>query len=212
MANEALPAGTGGNGHSGGSDPVPPAVPPDLVPVIAEHHAAIYRYAFRLTGLSADAEDLTQQTFLVAHQRLGQVRDLGRVRGWLFAVLRSCFLKSCRKRLPVPEANVDVDLDKFPEELPQPEEFDPERLQAAIDDLPDKFRLVVLMFYYEGLSYKEIAEALHVPMGTVMSQLSRAKGHLRRRLLAAEPKPAHVSRGARVVAAGTGARAGRGSR
>ena len=64
--------------------------------------------------------------------------------------------------------------------------FDPERLQNALDQLPSRFKVVVLMFYFEECSYREIAEQLELPIGTVMSRLSRAKGHLRDAVLAAE--------------------------
>jgi RNA polymerase sigma-70 factor (ECF subfamily) len=60
--------------------------------------------------------------------------------------------------------------------------IDQQGLAEALAELPDEFRVVVLMFYFEDLSYKEIAEQLELPIGTVMSRLSRAKGHLRRRL------------------------------
>ena len=60
-------------------------------------------------------------------------------------------------------------------------------LQAAIDELPAEFRVVVAMFYFEECSYREIAEKLDLPMGTVMSRLARAKGHLRAKLFETEP-------------------------
>jgi RNA polymerase sigma-70 factor (ECF subfamily) len=63
-------------------------------------------------------------------------------------------------------------------------------LQAAINELADEFKLVVMMFYFEGLSYRQIADQLHLPLGTVMSRLSRAKGHLRARLFETDERPA----------------------
>jgi RNA polymerase sigma-70 factor (ECF subfamily) len=60
--------------------------------------------------------------------------------------------------------------------------MDRDCLQSALDELPDEFRLVVTMFYFEELSYRDIAAALKLPLGTVMSRLSRAKGRLRQRL------------------------------
>ena len=64
---------------------------------------------------------------------------------------------------------------------------DSAELQAAIDELPAEFRLVVAMFYFEDCSYRDIAEKLDVPIGTVMSRLARAKGHLREKLFETEP-------------------------
>lgn len=74
---------------------------PDLASLVVEHHAVLYRYAFRLSGSAADAEDLTQQAFLVAQQKLDQVRSAECVRSWLFTVLRNCYLRSFRKRVPL---------------------------------------------------------------------------------------------------------------
>ena len=64
----------------------------DIAQLVAEHHQAVYAYAFRLSGSVPDAEDLTQQVFLAAQRKLGQLRNLESVRSWLFAILRNCFL------------------------------------------------------------------------------------------------------------------------
>ncbi len=170
----------------------------DMALLVAEQHAAVYRYAYRLTGAVCDAEDLTQQAFLAAQRKLGQLRDPQHARGWLFAILRNCYLKTKRKRLPLTAASLDLDIESIPEELPDELAIDPERLQAALDELPDEFKIVLLLFYFEGCSYREIAEKLSLPAGTVMSRLSRAKGHLRARLLPeisdeAPPRPRPTS-------------------
>ncbi|MEX2176002.1 MAG: sigma-70 family RNA polymerase sigma factor [Pirellulaceae bacterium] len=154
----------------------------DLAALVVAHHAALYRYAFRLCGCAAEADDLTQQAFLVAQQKLHQLREAERAGAWLYAVLRSCFLKSLRKQRPVNAATVNLEMEEVAEPTAAVEEFDRERLAAALNELPDEFRLVVLMFYFEELSYHEIAAQLEIPIGTVMSRLSRAKGHLRQRL------------------------------
>ena len=154
----------------------------DLPALIAAHHAALYRYAYRLSGCAAEAEDLTQQSFLIAQRKLHQLREAERAGAWLFAVLRSCFLKSLRRQRPIPAAALNLEVEEFAGPTPQVDEVDRERLAAALADLPDEFRLVLLMFYFEELSYQEIAKQLEIPIGTVMSRLSRAKGHLRRRL------------------------------
>jgi len=160
--------------------------PVDLTSLVREHHAVVYRYAFRLCGCSADAEDLAQQTFLVAHQKLQQLRDAAAARAWLLAVVRSCFLKSVRKPRPTPAADIGLLADEAAGGEGVVDAIDREELAAALDELPEEFRLALLMFYFEDLSYQQIAEQLQVPIGTVMSRLSRAKEHLRRRLLADE--------------------------
>lgn len=158
----------------------------EIGPLIVAHHAALYRYAFRLSGSQADAEDLTQQTFLIAQQKLHQLRDADRAASWLYAVLRSCFWKQQRRRHPPGTLLVNLPLEEIAEPAITTEDIDREALQAALGELPDEFRVVVLMFYFEELSYKEIAEQLEIPIGTVMSRLSRGKQHLRTSILADE--------------------------
>jgi RNA polymerase sigma-70 factor (ECF subfamily) len=155
----------------------------DIARLVAEQHAVVYRYAYRLTGAVCDAEDLTQQAFMAAQRKLGQLRDPQRARGWLFAILRNCYLKTRRKRVPLTATKVDLDVESIPDDLPEELAIDSEQLQAALDELPREFKIVLLMFYFEGCSYRDIAEKLSLPPGTVMSRLSRAKGHLRARLL-----------------------------
>ena len=154
---------------------------PDIQAIVLAHNQDLYRYAYRLAGNPQDAEDLTQQTFLIAQQRLDQVRDPERMIGWLFSILRSCYLKSQRKRRPVSAAGIELDIESVPDDVPE-SEVDSQLLQVAIDELPEESRLVVVMFYFEDCSYKEIAAQLDVPIGTVMSRLARAKERLRRRL------------------------------
>jgi len=157
--------------------------PLDLETLVAEHGPVLYRYAYRLTGLAVDAEDLTQQVFLTAVSKLDQLREPSAVRAWLFSVLRRAFLRQQRKPRPQPAANFEVDVDLLAIEVPDELAFDSEVLQRAIDELPDEYKLVLVGFYFEDCSYKELAERLELPIGTVMSRLSRAKGCLRAKLL-----------------------------
>jgi RNA polymerase sigma-70 factor (ECF subfamily) len=157
------------------------AIPP-IAQLIADHHQAVYRYAYRLAGSVADAEDLTQQVFLIAHEKREQVRSPETVRTWLFTVLRNAFLKGCQKRRPIPAGSIDFLLDSIPAQAPPADEIDREKLQQALEELPPQYRVVVSMFYYEDCSYREIAEKLSLPMGTVMSRLARAKALLRSKL------------------------------
>lgn len=164
---------------------MPDGAQPQIATLVAEHQAALYRYAFRLCGNAADAEDLTQQAFLLAHANLRQLSDADRAKPWLYAIVRNCYLKSFRRWLPLPETDLGASLDNLPEQADEAS-IDQERLQAALDDLPAEFKVVLLMFYFEQYSYREIADQLELPIGTVMSRLSRAKQHLRRRLFASE--------------------------
>ena len=146
--------------------------------LVEEHHAALYRYAYHLSGCAADAEDLTQQVYLVAQQKLEQLRDCECARGWLFTILRNTYFKT--QRQPQPQTAIDsIDVSLLADEASDPP-LDRQALQEAIGALPEDFRVVVLMFYFERRSYLEIAQMLEIPPGTVMSRLARAKAYLRR--------------------------------
>jgi RNA polymerase sigma-70 factor (ECF subfamily) len=173
MADPALPAKPQANCRQ----------PLDVETLVAEHGPVLYRYAYRLTGLAADAEDLTQQVFLTALAKLDQLREPAAARSWLFSVLRRAFLRQQRKPRPQPAANFDVNVDLLAVDVPEEMALDSEELQRAIDELPDEYKLVLVGFYFEDCSYKELAERLELPIGTVMSRLSRAKGYLRAQLL-----------------------------
>jgi RNA polymerase sigma-70 factor (ECF subfamily) len=165
----------------------------DIAQLVVEHHQAVYRYAYRLSGSVADAEDLTQQVFLAAQQKLDQLHSPEKARSWLFAVLRNEFLKGLRRgqRLGSPDPTLSIAC--IPAAVPCDEDIDRERLQQAINGLSPEYRAVVLMFYFEDLPYRAIADQLGIPIGTVMSRLARAKQALRGSLF--EPhEAAHTSR------------------
>jgi RNA polymerase sigma-70 factor (ECF subfamily) len=154
----------------------------DLAELVARHHAALYGYAYRLTGAAADAEDLTQQTFLIAQRKLAQLREPAAARSWLFTILRRCFSKTLRRNQPLLAENLQLNIENIPEEIPIEASIDRQQLQRALDGLPPNYRLVLVMFFFEDCSYRQIAEQLEVPIGTVMSRLARAKARLRARL------------------------------
>ncbi|MCA9152669.1 MAG: sigma-70 family RNA polymerase sigma factor, partial [Planctomycetales bacterium] len=148
----------------------------------AEHFDRLYAYAFRLTGAADAADDLTQQTFLVAQQRLDQLQHRERAGGWLMRILRNLFLKNCRRRMPLAASQLELEVDEIGDTATVESAYDEERIQLTLRQLPDDYRAVVLMFYFEDLSYREIADELNLSLGTVMSRLSRAKAQLRRLL------------------------------
>lgn len=160
----------------------------NVAELVAEHHAIVYRAAFRLSGTAADAEDLTQQTFLAAQRSLAQLRNRDAARAWLLTILRNCFLKDCRRQRPLSAESHEIDLDELAEDdqLPEPEHVDGERLQQALLTLTPEARTILHLFYFEELGYREIAAQLNIPTGTVMSRLARAKQNLRRRLIEVE--------------------------
>ena len=103
------------DGRPDGISEVCPSTELDLPRLVADHTEELYRYAYRLTGSVADAEDLTQQTFLIAHQKLSQVREPSGARGWLFAVLRRAYLRSQRTTRRLPLAGVTFDVEAVPD-------------------------------------------------------------------------------------------------
>jgi RNA polymerase sigma-70 factor, ECF subfamily len=165
--------------------------------LVEAHYAALYRYAYRLTGSPADAEDLTQETFCQAQLKLAQLRDPARAKAWLFSILYNAFLH--RVRSSKQEHAVSLEwVGDLAERLPDPlPDVEPERLQKALGELPEGFRTPLILYYFEDFSYRDIAEQMELPMGTVMSRLARAKAHLRARLL--QGRPEVVAEGPRRV-------------
>jgi RNA polymerase sigma-70 factor, ECF subfamily len=150
--------------------------------LVEAHYAALYRYAYRLSGACQEAEDLTQETFCQAQNKLHQLRDKERAKAWLFTILRNAYLHRLRsskleKQVPLDAANEPAD--RAGEPLAA---VDSAQLQKALNELPELFRTPIILYYFEDFSYKDIAEQMSVPLGTVMSRLARAKTFLRQRL------------------------------
>src|SRR5438105_15201884 len=153
--------------------------------LVDEHYLPLYRYAYRLSGSSADADDLTQEAFCKAQACLSQLRDPGRAKPWLFRILRNVYLHKRRSERNHPCISLDG-ADELPGRLPDPlPAVDPQQLQDALNELPEAFRTPLILYYFDDFSYRDIAEQMELPIGTVMSRLARAKVHLRARLLPA---------------------------
>jgi RNA polymerase sigma-70 factor (ECF subfamily) len=168
-----------------------PGSPQAMQRLVEDYYVPLYRYAYRLSGSTADAEDLTQEAFCKAQFNFGQLRDASRARPWLFSILRNAYLH--RVRAERQQACVSLDnLGDVPEPLPDAlPDIDPERLQQALNELPEVFRTPIILYYFEDFGYRDIAEQMDLPIGTVMSRLARAKAHLRARLV--EPSVASSS-------------------
>ena len=155
---------------------------PDIRQLVAEHYEMLFRFAWRLSGSKEDAEDLTQQTFMIAQRKLHQLQEPDAVKSWLCTILRHLFLRS--------KSQKPTSLDLIPEpdvtgsEGDGLDTFDSEALQAALDDLPEDFRTPILLFYLGDFSYSQIAEQMDIPLGTVMSRLARGREHLKQKLIA----------------------------
>jgi len=158
----------------------------ELPRLIDAHYEALYRYAYRLSGTAADAEDLTQEAFGKALAHLQQLRDSERAKAWLFRILRNLYLHKVRDDKRHRVVPLDAVGDLPGRESDDPPDIDPSKLQQALDELEEGFRTPLILFYFEEFSYRDIAEQMELPIGTVMSRLARAKTYLRNRLAPAK--------------------------
>jgi RNA polymerase sigma-70 factor (ECF subfamily) len=156
-----------------------------VTPLVEQHYEALYRYGYRLSGSAADAEDLTQEAFCKAQAQLSTLRDPERAKPWLFSILRNAYLHRARSDRAHRQVPLDAVGDLPDDPPPDVPDIGPEELQRALNDLPEGFRTPVILFYFEDMSYRDIAEQMDLPIGTVMSRLARAKAHLRDRLVPA---------------------------
>lgn len=149
------------------------------------HYGALFRFGLSLAGSSDAASDLVQQTFFLWAEKGHQLRDPSKAKSWLFTTLYREYLTTYRRNVKHPL----VELDDTTGELPvvDPAVFanlDGSTVVAALHRLDEVFRVPLTLFYLQDLSYKEIAELLEMPIGTVMSRLSRGKEQLRALLTA----------------------------
>jgi len=150
--------------------------------LIDAHYEMLYRYAYRLSGNAADSEDLVQEAFGKAMTRMDQLRNPDFVKPWLYRILRNIYLHRVRdekRHRVIPLESAGELAAKQDSEVPM---IEPERLQAALNELEESFRSPLILYYFEGFSYREIAEQMDLPIGTVMSRLARAKSYLRTKL------------------------------
>jgi RNA polymerase sigma-70 factor (ECF subfamily) len=151
--------------------------------LVADHYEPLYQFAFSLTRDEADSCDLVQQTFYIWANKGHQLRDISKVKTWLFTTLHREFLSACRKR----SRFLHVELDQAAEELPMVSppavsQLDATQVLAALAKLDDIYQAPVALFYLQDNSYNEIAAILEVPLGTVKSRLARGLAHLHRLL------------------------------
>jgi RNA polymerase sigma-70 factor, ECF subfamily len=151
----------------------------DFENLVASHYQPLYQFAFSLTRDEAESCDLTQQTFCIWAAKGHQLRDLTKVKTWLFTTLHREFLGSRRRQTRFPH----VELDEAAADLPviSPDaisRLDAEQVVATLAQVDEIYQAPVALFYLQDYSYKEIAEILDVPLGTVKSRLTRGLGKL----------------------------------
>lgn len=156
----------------------------DLVPL---YYSALYRYAYRLTGKSTDAEDLVQETFCSAQAKRSQLREPERVKSWLFSILHNAFLVRRRRQRQANFTSWETGLHDVEVQTVELPVVESEALQSALLNMPDDYRAVLILYYFEEFSYRDMAYQLQVPIGTVMSRLARAKQFLKSQLIKRDP-------------------------
>ncbi len=152
--------------------------------LVDAHYQALYRFGISLTRDSNKASDLVQETFCIWAAKGGQLKDRSKAKTWLFTTLHREFLSQRRRASkfsdePLDEAAVGAAESPLDDAERQ---MDGQRAMELLGALDETYRVPLALFYLQQHSYKEIAEILEVPIGTVMSRLSRGKEMLRKRM------------------------------
>jgi len=151
------------------------------------HLRAAYNLALWLTRDETDAEDVVQEAYLRAYRHFGSFHG-GDGRPWLLAIVRNaCYRWIRHNRSPELTIPLDDDMHEIKSKDLNPEALllqraDTQMVREALEDLPVEFREVLVLREWEGLSYKQIADVVDIPMGTVMSRLARARKRLQESL------------------------------
>lgn len=154
------------------------------------HMKLLYNVALKYCGNVFDAEDIVQETYMMAYHKFHQLREKSKCKPWLLKILRNNFLKNYhknknRKRLSEPEY-IEFLKSSMAEETAEQilsKLSGKKAVQKALDQLPEKYKTVLILYYMDEMLYKEIAVALDIPIGTVMSRLTRARESLKTILL-----------------------------
>ena len=149
--------------------------------LVDAHYTPLFRFALSLTKNSSDAGDLTQQTFFIWAKQGHALREEGKAKSWLFTTLYREFLRIRRRgdRMTALEDLGPVESDPPAPEVDMVTGMDASLVVEALQEVDEVYRVPLTLFYMQDLSYKEIAEMIEAPIGTVMSRLSRGKAQLR---------------------------------
>lgn len=158
----------------------------DFQQLVDGQYAPLYRFALSLAKSEADAADLTQQTFFLWASKGNQLRDKSKAKSWLFTTLYREFLNRRRHEVRFPKVELEEVCEEEMSISPNVNTLDSATVLQALHAVEEPFRAPLTLFYLRQFSYQEIAEMLEVPIGTVMSRLSRGKAQLRQRLLSKE--------------------------
>jgi RNA polymerase sigma-70 factor, ECF subfamily len=154
------------------------------------HMQLLYNVALKYTGNAFDAQDIVQETYLMAFDKFSQLKDPDRIKPWMLRILRNIFLKTCQKETARQQLQKTDYIDYLKSCVDKKDADDLLALAAdtrlvnqAIESLPVKYKEVLTLYYLEDMRYKEIAKTLDIPIGTVMSRLNRAKEGMKMTLL-----------------------------
>lgn len=162
--------------------------------IALEHFDALYNTAMRLTRNPSEAQDLVQETYFKAYRFFHRFEPGTNVKAWLFTILRNTYINAYRKVSRQQRVDFEQVIPLYPAPDPSPEWAErgtveemlrhvvQDDVKRALDDLPDEYRMVVLLADLEDFSYKEIAGIVGCPVGTVMSRLFRGRRLLRKSL------------------------------
>lgn len=149
--------------------------------LVDEHYTPLYRFALSLARNQADAGDLVQQTFYIWATKGHALREVSKAKSWLFTTLYREFLRVGRRegRVTSIEDLPPSEQDVAAKEIDRARSLDADTVMLALQSVDEVFRAPLTLFYLDDLTYQEIADTLDVPIGTVMSRLSRGKAQLR---------------------------------
>jgi RNA polymerase sigma factor (sigma-70 family) len=149
--------------------------------VVELYYQPLYRFALSLSKHEDQASDLTQETFRTFARHGGELRDKAKVKSWLFTTLYREFLRLYKRSKRIDHYEPSVLETQLGGSVPSDvrRNYDAHLALEALESVDEIFRVPLSLFYVEDLSYKEIAEVLELPIGTVMSRLSRGKVQLR---------------------------------
>lgn len=167
----------------------------DFQALVSAHYENLYRFAYSLAKNESGAADLTQQTFYVYAKKGESIRDTSKAKSWLFTTLYREFLRTRRKGSREAGFEPEAIENQKDENTTDPvRSLDAQRAVELLPELEEIYRTPLTLFYMKDMSYKDIAETLDIPIGTVMSRLSRAKSQLKA-LLVGEASPSKGTSG-----------------
>ncbi|MGO8765273.1 MAG: RNA polymerase sigma factor [Limisphaerales bacterium] len=157
----------------------------DYEHAVNSFYQGLYRFGFSLSGNTDDACELTQETFARLLTKGGQLRDRSKMKAWLFTTLYRIYLGWKRREARHPHLEIDSVEDELPPVTPETvDKLEAEAVSRSLLALEERYRVPLALHYFENHSYREISRLLDIPVGTIMSRLSRGKELMRKSLAA----------------------------